>query len=71
MAGKPKIPFRTNVSKRVTTIVKQMRGLAKLGPQCDDPAHAEKVRQTLATELDAVVNNWKGKTRQVTEAFAL
>lgn len=71
MAGKSKVPFETAVSKRVTAIIKQMRGLAQLGPKCENPAHAEKVRATLASELDRVVNNWKGKTAQRTEAFAL
>ncbi len=71
MAGKPKIPFAKNVSKRVTTIIKQMRGLANLGPQCEDPAHAESVRARLASELDRVHANFTSKTAQKGEVFAL
>lgn len=71
MAPKAKISFETNVNKRVTAVIGQMRALAKLGPRCTNPAHAETVRSVIAAELDALHTAWKEQKKPTASGFSL
>jgi hypothetical protein len=71
MAPKITVPFATNVNKRMGAIIRSLRGLAALGPRCEDPAQADKVRAALSAELERVHTAWAGKAKPLVGGFEL
>jgi DNA-binding CsgD family transcriptional regulator len=63
--------FKINVNKHTSRVLGNIKAMAALGPQCDDPGAINKVREAVNKELEALAAHWKAKTAPAVATFTL
>jgi DNA-binding CsgD family transcriptional regulator len=63
--------FKSNVNKHTSRVLGNIKAMAALGPQCDDPGAINKVREAVNKELEALAAHWKARTAPAVATFSL